>query len=63
MLEAANLACEALPDGYVLSLHMEHGSVGLELRDPDGKVLELPDAADEPLAMQIKLALFYACGW
>lgn len=57
IFDAINDACKVLPDEWIISLQMENGSAHVELYDPDGNEIELPDSADKDLAEQINEAI------
>ena len=59
----ANAVCRHLPEGYELRLCMENGAAWVDLRNPDGDCVELPDAADKSLEKQVNDALCVACGF
>lgn len=62
LLEVTNMACGALPPGFVLSLRMESGAAWVELSGPDGDKQDAALCPDDTLAMQIKMAVFHARG-
>jgi len=61
--DVANVVARFIPNGYTISLHIERGAAWVELADPDGEQVTLPDAADKSLYRQINDGLARACGW
>ena len=60
MQEVANNVCQHLPEGYEIRLCMENGSGWVELWNPDGHGLPLPEYDDTDLAAQSERALSLA---
>lgn len=56
-----NEVCGQLPLGWELQLCMERGAAWVELVNPEGDRVELPDAADQSIEAQIREALGMAC--
>lgn len=52
-----NEVCGQLPLGWELQLCMERGAAWVELVNPEGDRVELPDTADESIEEQIREAL------
>lgn len=52
-----NEVCGSLPLGWELQLCMEQGAAWVELVNPEGGRVELPDAADQSIEAQIREAL------
>ena len=58
LYEQVDVAMNALPVGYRLSLHLERHESRLELLDNKGNPVLLSDKKDVSMAMQIRNALF-----
>lgn len=56
------IACEQLPEGYVVRICMENGYAGIEVLDPNGEYVALPDPADKTLNLQLNDALMVIRG-
>ena len=52
-----NMLCDKLPKGFIVKIGMENGSAWVELYDPEGNELELPDSTDKNLGLQLADAL------
>lgn len=63
VLALANQVCRHLPEGWQLDLCMERGAAWVQLSNPDGDGVSLPDAADKSLEQQVNDALCVAQGW
>ena len=59
----ANRVCKHLPEGWQLDLCMERGAAWVQLSNPDGDGVSLPDAADKSLEEQINDAICAATGF
>jgi len=63
VLTLANNVCQQLPEGWQLNMCMERGAAWVQLSNPDGNDVILPDAADKSLEQQVNDALCVARGW
>lgn len=63
VLALANQVCQHLPEGWQLDLCMERGAAWVQLSNPDGYGVSLPDAAEKSLEQQVNDALCVARGW
>lgn len=63
MQDIVNKICGSLPDGFEMTLCMENGAAWVVLLDPDGEIVELPDAADTTIIKQLNEALCVANGF
>lgn len=52
-------ACELLPDGWWIEIHLEHDGGGVELYDPEGERREFPTNY-ERMSDEIRDAIEYA---
>lgn len=63
VLALANRVCQHLPDGWQLDLCMERGAAWVQLSNPAGDGVSLPDAGDKSLEQQVNDALCVAREW
>lgn len=59
--DQAHRACQELPQGWWIQIHLEEGYGGVELYNPDGKKVEIPEDYDQ-LQDNLQNAIDIACG-
>lgn len=63
VLALTNAVCKHLPEGWQIHICMENGSAYVDLYDPRGHDVDLPDQADKTLEQQVNDALCVANGF